>query len=181
MGLIPLGILSSAGGGFGTYELIQTTILGSTTASVTFSGLAAYADTYKHLQIRAAIRSSRVDTSDPLTVQFNTLTSGFFSHNIRANDIALVSEYISGSAMRMGILPASSATANSYGSLVLDVLDVYSTTKNKTFRSLSGTSPNFIGLYSGSNSSTGSMTEIKLFPQIASFATGSRFSLYGIR
>jgi hypothetical protein len=60
MSLFPLGILSAAGaGGVGaTYELIESQILGSNQSSITFSSLATYASTYKHLQIRAAGKGS---------------------------------------------------------------------------------------------------------------------------
>jgi hypothetical protein len=76
-------------------------------------------------------------------------------------------------------------TANSFGAAVLDVLDPYSTTKNKTLRCLqgvrAGTGP-AIELRSGFWNNTASITSIVFTPETSgSFVSGSRFSLYGIR
>jgi len=168
----------------GDYELIASEILTGTEASVTFSNLGDYSSTYKHLQIRVAARSTRSgESDDPLDVRFNSLTSSFFTHRLTGNGSSVASEGLtSRSGMRLGFIPAANSTANSFGGAVIDVLDAYSTTKNKTFRSLSGmTSANFISLHSGSHATTSSITEIKLLPQFGSFVSGSRFSLYGIR
>jgi len=66
---------------------------------------------------------------------------------------------------------------------VLDILDAYSTTKNKTIRSLSGMTggANNLQLYSGLWNNTAAISSLNIFPGATNFVAGSRFSLYGIR
>ena len=56
---IPLGFFAAAGAvAGGSYDLLETTILSSNAASVTFSNLNNYAADYQHLQIRAVVKGS---------------------------------------------------------------------------------------------------------------------------
>ena len=85
--------------------------------------------------------------------------------------------------MRVGVMPGSSGTLNAFGGAIIDILDAYSTNKNKTARSLSGNASNatFIDLLSGSWINTNSLTSITLAPAFGGdFSIGSRFSLYGV-
>jgi len=182
--LIPFGILSAAGAGVasGTYELISTTILGTATASITFSSLGDYSTTYKHLQVRAVTRTSHT-TTDYLDIRLNGATS-FCEHGLEANGSS-VSSYNSGgiaTSIAVALVPNSTSTTNSFGGAVVDLLDPYSTTKNKTIRGLGGFGGVNIALRSGSWASTSSVTSITLLPSSgANLVSGSRFSLYGIR
>lgn len=182
--LIPLGILAASGAGapMGDYELISTTTLSSAASFVTFN-VSSFASTYKHLQIRAVARSTRADVDSAIGVQFNATTSGYFWHELQGNGSTVSSSAsTSQTSMRLGYTTGNSSAANAFGAMVLDVLDPYSTTKNKTFRALTGgTDLNRIRLTSGSLALTDSMTEIKLLDNFANFAIGSRFSIYGIR
>jgi len=189
MTLSALGIFSAAGAGggvaAGAYELIESNILGSAQTSITFSGLATYASTYKHLQIRALSRSTRADTDTRIRLQFNTITaSNYFSHELVGNGSTVTSgATTSSSSILIGRANAATSTANAFGGIVIDLLDAYSTSKNKTFRALSGVTGGYnrIGLYSGSLAETPAITEIKILDEFASFVSGSRFSLYGIK
>jgi hypothetical protein len=83
-----------------------------------------------------------------------------------------------------GIITAAGATANNFGFSVIDLLDPYSTTKNKTLRTLGGitdAAQNRIDMHSALWINTASLTSWQLFPELGNFVTGSRFSLYGIR
>jgi hypothetical protein len=168
----------------GDYDLLATEILTSSTSSVTFSSLGDYATDYQHLQIRFVARSTRSgNTDDPMNLQFNTITSGYFNHQLSGDGSSVTSGgATSESAIRVGRLTAASSSANAFGAGVIDILDPFETTKNTTFRSLSGsTNSNLISVFSGSHATTSALTEIKLLPLIASFASGSRFSLYGLK
>jgi hypothetical protein len=186
MGLIPLGILSSAGGGFGTYELIQTTILGSAASSVTLSGLDAYAGVYKHLQIRAMTRDT-IGSGPRLAMRLNSDTAANYSyHALFARGSSVVSTSgTSTNEMWMAVDAAySGLTANAFTAAVTDILDSFSTSKNKTIRTFYGHSANehSVGLVSGSWRNTSSVSSITVIPfQGTAFVTGSRFSIYGIR
>ena len=78
----------------------------------------------------------------------------------------------------------ASGPANAFGAGVYDILDPYSTTKNKTTRLFGGrgfvTGDHKIVLASGLWRNTASVTSIDLVAN-DNFVTGSRFSLYGIK
>jgi len=188
---IPYGILSAAGVSgevTGTYELISTTILGSNAASVTFSSLGTYLSTYKHLQIRFTGKVSKAETGQELAIRVNGISTNSYSwHYIRGSGSSVTSANgTTTNGMFLGQFTADNATASTYGGGIIDLLDTYSTSKNKTFRGLSGVSTGGltrINLYSGLFQSTNAVDSISIFSQNFSdnIITGSRFSLYGIR
>ena len=190
MTLSALGIFSAAGAGGGAfssdYELIETVILGSTQSSVTFSSLGTYSSTYKHLQIRGAVRTNRSDVLDEVNLRFNGDSSALStSLRVLQGNGSSVSSGGAGGQNRILVTytPAANNTANSYAGFVADILDSYSTTKNKTVRSLGGTrdgNVTNVALYAGAWYNTSSVTSIGLTCN-ASFVSGSRFSLYGIK
>jgi hypothetical protein len=189
MTLSALGIFSAAGAGAGVgdYELIRTEIVsGTSTSSVVFSNLADFASTYKHLQIRYIARSATGAAADSLGLRFNGDTgANYTSHKLEGDGSSVTSSAdVSASTIGLGAsLPAASAASNIFGSGVIDILDTYSTTKNKTTRSLYGmTGVNRIVLHSGVYRSTTSTTSLTVnLSSAANFAAGSRFSIYGIR
>jgi hypothetical protein len=187
--LIPLGFLAGSGGGVDTdYELIETSVVsGSSTSTITFSGLGTYSTTYKHLQIRYAARSSVSATWDSGVLRFNSDTGNNYAiHGLGGTGSG--SPYSEAGATRASILLAAGGlagnllTTNSFTGSVIDILDPYSTTKNKTTRELSGaTGSEFrVRLGSGLWMNTASVTTIALTCS-ANWLAGSRFSLYGIR
>ena len=195
--LIPFGILSAAGAGGvagGDYELIETTILGSAASSVTFSSLDTYASTYKHLQIRAMVRASA--STDRVNGSWRM--NGDSGNNYAAHHMigtgstiavsALTSQNRANRALGDATVPAATATANNFGAIVVDFLDVFSTTKNKTSRTLSGqvnASNPRVGFCSGVWFNTAAATSITLLTDDSgggyNWVAGSRFSLYGLR
>jgi hypothetical protein len=185
MTLSALGIFSAAGAGggpVGDYELIETNILGSNQASITFSNLGTYSSTYKHLQIRATGRNS--SSNGEMFLRFNADTGNNYStHALYADGTGPYSIAASStSQIRAGATSLSTDASNVFGTTVLDVLDAFSTTKNKTTRSFSGrTGSNQILLISGAWYNTASTTSLTLLTGANNFVTGSRFSLYGIR
>ena len=187
MSLFPLGILSAAGAGGvqGDYELIETYILGSAQSEVVFSSLATYASTYKHLQIRLAARSSR-GSSDTVGIRFNGVTSSSYSyHFLRGNGSAVSSGAGATQTFMYGFdFPGTNSATSAFGAGVIDILDSFSTTKNKTIRTLGGMNGanNWIYLSSSSYLATASITSVELFTTNSqNFITGSRFSIYGLK
>ena len=183
--LIPLGFLASSGGGVdSSYELIETQILASTQASITFSGLATYASTYKHLQLRVVGKTSVAGTNF-IVGRFNSDSgSNYRAHWVRGNGTNVGSSE-SGSSTRFYV-SRHDTLSNVFCPGVVDILDAFSTTKNKTTRTLTGnqgTSPNEIYLFSGLWANTASLTSITILPDGGSgtLSIGSRFSLYGIK
>ena len=190
MTLSALGIFSAAGAGGvvgATYELIETQILGSNQASVTFSSLGTYASTYKHLQIRATGKGSGNSFEETnVNLRFNGDTgSNYSAHFMNGLGSGITTGYgASQTFMNIGKFADSGVATAIFGAIVIDILDSYSTTKYKTVRSLYGkySSASYprVGLYSGSWMNTNSLTSIEVLPD-GNFVTGSRFSLYGIK
>jgi hypothetical protein len=178
MALFPLGILSAAGAGgpVGAYELITSSILTGSQSSVTFSSLGTYSSTYKHLQIRM-VTLGTVDNW--FRVQINAATTGYYSHRLwgESNLVRSAAHDTSTTGMQLIGLTGSSSIP---GRSVIDILDPYSTTKNTTIRTFSG-GPNTVVLTSGLWNNTASVTSITLNHDGGNWATGSRFSIYGIR
>jgi hypothetical protein len=184
--LIPLGILAASGAGLvPDYELISTTVLGGTAASVTFSNLGDYSSTYKHLQIRATARSSRASTVDGLAVRLNGDSgSNYAQHSLQGNFNSVTSSGATSLTRSVvSIITGASSTANYFGGVVIDLLDPFSSTKNKTLRGFGGMASDFIRLDSGLYINTASVTSITLIQTEGAnnLVAGSRFSLYGIR
>jgi hypothetical protein len=190
--LIPFGILSAAGvSGVipGDYELISTTILGGTAASITFSNLGDYSSTYKHLQVRYTGRSNQAQTYAGLRLTFNGDTAANYgSHILYGNGSNVFSAAYSSTSnilLDQHEITGASVTASIFGSGIYDILDAYSTTKNKTVRFFGGRGAipqddKKIDLGSGLWRNTASITSITFTPN-GDLIAGSRFSLYGIR
>ena len=177
--LLPLGILASASGG-ADFELISTQVLGSAQAQIDFS-VSAFSAQYKHLQIRM----SAVTVADKLVqLRFNNDSGGNYSyHGLEGNGSSVDSfNNYAVTASWLGYSPAGS-TYPSHA--IVDILDPYSTAKNTTIKTLWGsnqTSGNRITLMSGGWFNTAAVTTISIFQNSsAQFATGSRFSIYGLK
>jgi hypothetical protein len=182
MALFPLGILSAAGAGGvqGDYELIESRILATATSEVVFSSLATYASTYKHLQIRYVSRNS--GTQPGVFTKLNGDSSSVYRTHYLLGDGSSVSSnaFAEGTQSQIGLQATSASAANDFRPGVIDLLDPYSTTKNKTLRALSASSGAII-LMSVLYRSTSSITEWQLIADSGNFVVGSRFSIYGIK
>jgi hypothetical protein len=183
----PIGIFAVAGAGVaGSYDLLATTILTTTTASVTFSSLNTLAAGYQHLQIRMVSRQAlAAGGHGQVYVRFNGDGAGNYSHHALLGNGSSVSSFASANATFAlgGLSPYNNEAANAFMPSVIDILDPFETTKNTTIRALSGaptSGNNTIQLSSGAHRNTAAVTSITIavFNQ---FITGSRFSLYGLK
>ena len=183
-----LGILNSqaAGGGGGAYELLESTTLSSSAASVTFSGLGAYSN-YKHLQIRAVVRTDRTATQDGVTFTFNGDSAANYSwHRLNGSGSSVTSTSgVSTNYMYAFVTTDNGATTDSFGAMVIDILDPFETTKFTTARTLGGIAEganSWINLASGNWRNTAAVTSIT-FDQTTgpNFVAGTRFSLMGVK
>lgn len=175
---IPLGILAAAGfapAGGGSYDLLETSILSSSAASVTFSNLGNYASDYQHLQIRTVLQST---TGVTISLRMNGDTgSNYTFHRLEGNGSSVYSN--AGTGRNNIALGTSSDTGSIFSPFVVDILDPYQS-KNKTVRSFARA--NGVGLYSGMWINTASLTSLTIFAETGqNLVTNSRFSLYGLR
>lgn len=177
-----LGFLSAAGAGAGAYELISTTVLSSTAASVSFSSID---QTYKHLQIRMAARGTSASFDVQTRLRLNTDSAGNYARHALYGDGSSVISFANTAQTGITVawIPDSSNTANAFAGTVIDVLDYASSSKNTTVRSLTGQAAtnNSVVLASGLWLNTAAVSQVDLLPLSGSFAIGSRFSLYGIK
>ena len=179
---IPLGILAVAGAGAaggGSFDLLET-VTPTGTTTLTFTGLDTYTQ-YKHLQIRFTHQNA-TPTFSQLQVRLNSDTGSNYARHALFGDGSTVQSTANTSAtfMQAG---GSSNTANQFTAGVIDILDFSSSSKNTTIRALSGypTGSPRIWFFSGFWNNTAAVTSITLLDSAANFATGSRFSLYGIK
>lgn len=175
-------LIGGAAPAVGDYESISTTLLTGTQATVTFSGIPA---TYKHLQIRASVKSNNAAVSSAMGIQFNATTTGYFQHGLYG-DGASAGAYPATSSNTAGSFYIAGSTSTSvFGAIIIDILDYADTNKNKTVRALSGADFNGSGqarLSSGSVALTTAITTLTLTELNAgSFVQYSSFALYGIK
>ena len=186
---IPFGVFSAgaeATAPAGSYDLISTTLLGSDTSSVSFSSLGTYSSTYKHLQVRMATREDGGGTGDVWVFMRLNSDSGsnYANHYMRGTGSAVQSGSITSTSQFYISQTANNGESSGiFGGAIIDIVDAFSTSKNKTLRSFTGVqmSVPLIGLQSGAWLSTTGLTTITFTPQASNFKTGSRFSLYGIK
>jgi hypothetical protein len=172
---------SASGGGAAAYELISTTVLGSSAASVTFSSLNT--GVYKHLQIRITAKGSTA-TNNNLHMRFNSdsTAANYSYHELYGNGSSVGSGAgtSQGQISAIAFLPPSTSE---FTVSIVDILDPFATTKNKTVRSFMGSNAGVytqVALHSGAWFSTAAVTDLSIFSS-TNIAAGSRFSIYGLR
>jgi hypothetical protein len=167
-----------------SYESIATVVGNGSATTLSFTSIPS---TFKHLQIRAIVKTAYASNSSGLRTQFNSNTSStYFDHGLygdgaSAGAFGRTSVDTAGSAYIAG----TSAT-NVFGAVIFDILDYQNTNKNKTFRILSGTDFNGSGqirLASGSIADTSAITSLTFVDanSAVAFSTGTSFALYGIK
>jgi len=174
----------NAGYSFQDFELIESVFLSANTATVTFSNLNRYATEYSHLQIRCTTRSTANQIWDSGSLRFNDDSS----NNYAVHSLGGIGLYSEAGTSRNNIsilsggMPGATLTTNSFGASIIDILDAYSTVKNKTIREFNGaTGGEFrVRLGSGLWINTTPINNIALTCS-GNFVASSRFSIYGIR
>lgn len=164
------------------FESIATATPNGT--SVTFSSIP---QTYKHLQIRAIVRTSRNDaTTDVLTFTFNgDGANNYATHGLVGNGSSASAHGYTPYATPIYLdgIPSSTAAANTFGAVSIDILDYTNTNKYKTVKALGGADYNGSGqvrLVSGVWLNTAAVTSIT-FGSVGSYLANSSFALYGIK
>lgn len=181
-----LGIIASSKlAASNAYESIATTTVGGGGASsVTFSSIPS---TYQHLQIRLIARTDSGGTQGFIRLTYNNVTTANYTeHGLYGDGSAAAAAGSTGN--NSGIVQRTAggtSLSNTFGAVVLDILDYASTNKYKTERSLGGVDLNgagLIGLYSTAlYSTTDAINRIDLTPNSGSFVQYSSFALYGIK
>jgi hypothetical protein len=135
------------------------------------------------------MRSTFADTDSFLKVNLNSDTgSNYPNHFLNGNGSSAgafgydTSQY---AYAFLSMYPAASASANLFGSAVIDVLDYQNSNKNKTIRSLGGYDVNGSGVVRLNSSvwlNTAAVTRIDITDyRGGNMAQYSSFALYGIK
>lgn len=167
----------------GSFQLLETALVSSTVASVTFNTSTYAAMGYKHLQLRVVGRTTEAAGYSGIWLRFNSDSAANYStHNLYAYNGGFYSgNGVNGTVGFVGWIAGGNAGANIYTPAVIDIVDAFST-KNKTNRSISGlASSSLLGITSSSWRNTNSITSILFQSASGSIAAGSRLSLYGIK
>ena len=171
-------------------ELLDTQVLSSSAANITFDNLDTLAAGYKHLQIRVLSRDTRaISGTNNVLMTFNgDTTSAYRQLHVLKGDGSNVSSYAEpqSSSIIPFASPSANDTANAFTAAVIDLLDAFNSNKYTTSRTLRGTNvaaayATQVALASGLWMNTQELTEIRLEPISANFAIGSRFSIYGVK
>ena len=163
------------------YESIATVTAAGGETSFTFSSIPS---TYKHLQIRGL---SRDGADSAVIAQFNgdTSSTNYAHHRLYGNGSTVTADgYASGTFAFAMISLTNGVPTSTYATMIADIVDYASTSKNKTVRSFYGQDRNGSGLVGMSPSlwlNTAAITSILLKPFSGSFAAGTTFALYGIK
>jgi hypothetical protein len=164
-----------------SFVLLETVTLTSAQASVEFANLnTKYGSTYQHLQIRMA---ARCGAAANLKIQYNGDTAGNYSfHYLEGTGSSVISG--GGTSASSGDLGVAVAESNVFSGFIVDILDAFETTKNKTGRSFYGAATagsKWMGIMSHNWRSTSAVTSIKLAAGAQSFQSGSRIAIYGLK
>jgi hypothetical protein len=165
-----------------TYTLIESQVLGSTTASVTFSAIPA---TYTDLVVRASVRSDRANTQDDVRITFNSTTTNYSYTYLRGSASAATSSNAADPYAWFGNIPAATATSNTFGNGEL-YIPSYTASQNKPSSAIMAmennvTSPVYLTGVANLWSNSAAISTIYLYLGFGSFVSGSSFYLYGIK
>lgn len=157
-------------------------VIANGTSGITFTNIP---QTFTHLQLRVFIRSTVSGVQDFIYIRFNSDSSNnYVSHNLIGDGSSTAStKYGPLSYSGLTDVPGATATANIFGSSVVDILDYTNTNKLKTVRAIGGYDRNGGGttqLASGLYMSTNAITAIECASANNVPAVGSVVCLYGI-
>jgi len=170
--------------------LIETAIVsGTSTSTVTFENLAQYAGIYRHLKIVLTARSG-TGSGSAADMRINGNSGDNYTTHFLIGNGSSVSSSASvtigtGTRAIVDIFNISPSGSNGWHAAEIDILDAFSTTKNKVVRKYGGRLANdqsitLVELVSGCYRSLDVVSSISLYSRGATLSAGSRFSLYGV-
>lgn len=169
-----------------SFDLLESQVLASDSASITFTGLDSYTD-YKNLQVRAVCRNNTT-SSGWVVMRANADSGANYAHNYLYADGASVLNYGNTGVtfLRVGHVIPSDGIANNFAPFVLDIYDYSNTNKYMTTRSFEGLhdgtgASNVLTLSAGVWLNTAAVTSLTFTPPAGDFTTGTRISVYGAK
>lgn len=157
-----------------TYEPIATQTLGSTASQVTFSSIPS---TYTDF----VLVSAPIGTGDAqMYIRFNNDSTSSYGYTLMASNGSSVVPYRTGPVLNIGTDYFFSITTGG-GITLINVMNYANTATYKTalIRTNNATKSAIANV--GTWQNTAAINRIDLFATSASFATGSVFTIYGIK
>jgi hypothetical protein len=170
-----------------SFDSIATISPANGTTSITFSSIP---QTYISLQVRSIVRDTSTGGYDAIPVDIrpnNDATTIYAIHSLRATGTTVTADGYTGQPQGLpwgAAVRSGSSNTNTYGVMILDIIDYTSTSKYKTLRMRSGGDVNgangVISLDSALWQSTSAITSLTIKADSTAFASGTTFALYGI-
>ena len=167
-----------------TYTLINSNVLTSSAASVTFSSIPA---TYTDLVLRMSVRESSSSAGSPSVIRFNGAGSGtnLSQTYVAGSGSSASSNRVASFPGYLGQFQDGSATASTFGSVEI-YIPSYLASQSKPFSTVNIYENNSASLYyieaiANLFSDSTAISSIEIVPYSTStFVSGSSFYLYGI-
>ena len=166
----------------GTYTLINSTTLATSTANITFSSIPA---TYTDLRVVTSARSDAGDRVSSYYFDLNGLTTSIYSRtNLIGNGTSASSANAASQGLgQIGIITGSVSTSGIFPVNTMDIFDYSNSTTFKTVLSRTNleqpTAGFEVGAYVNLVQTTNAINSIKFYC-VGNFVSGSNFKLYGI-
>ena len=156
-----------------TYEPIATHTLGSAAADYTFSSIAG---TYTDLIV--ILNASQTTAGFSTLMRFNSDTGSNYSGTAIAGSgsAATSSRTTSSTSIYLGYQGTTTIFTT-----IVQIQNYSNSTTNKTCLTRKNQSDSFVEAMAGLWRNTAAITSITLLPESGNFATGSTFTLYGIK
>ena len=164
-----------------TYEPIASTTLGSNTTSVTLSGIPS---TFTDLRLIAVARGTFASTTITGHLRFNgeAISSTKYSATLLSgNGSAASSVRVVSTVMQFGEMYAANAASGEWTVVSADIMSYASTAVNKTALFTVSTPGYFVHRSVGLWRDTAAITSVVFSANGGDIASGSTFSLFGIK
>ncbi len=161
---------------------LATTTLASSSATVTFSSLPTSG--YRDLVLVMSVRNTTAGTGqDFLDIRFNGDTAGNYAGlRMQGSGTAASSseQGANNTKIMTGLINEGNTTAGVFSGVNVSIFDYNQTDKHKTTLARSDAPLSTVAAWAGRWASTAAITSITIFPDNASWAAGSVFSLFGV-
>jgi hypothetical protein len=168
----------------GVMRAIGETVLGSATASITFSSIAA---DWSHLLLIVAARSDNAVVQTELGLRLNGDTGANYDKQLIRSNVAAItaSEATAQTSMAAGVIPANNAVASAFGSSFIfipnyAVAQLHAISCVYASHDTNATGGGRTGIDSGSWRTVAAITSLTLFALVGNLNTGTKATLYGL-
>jgi hypothetical protein len=158
-----------------TYEPIATTTLSSTSTGITFSSFSGYTD----LVLVSSVKNTSLYLD--FWIRFNSDTGSNYSNTVLYGNGSSAGSARASSATKINLTYSGYADTGSYNVITTYIMNYSNSTTYKSVLSKSSTAAWGVDAVVGTWRNTAAITSIDILPSSSSWASGSTFTLYGIK